>query len=254
MITPAEYRKRVEYNTKIAQSYYEKEGATGLISMLPYLYAFDGKTSELHIAFLIKNAYDIIPSVLLGYLPCVTNHGADGIALVGNKFVELEYKWATTNTENNWTTDLRKKVIYRGLANTKTRRQCFRSSIQGAFQVHSDACIESKRRRTILLVSDSSVPDCIFVDAFELDGDTTHKYISGTNCYGRERTTKFRNIKVATFLNQGRSVKHRSFLDDGIRFEDYENLLLENLPSYDEWENGERYYPTYDDMLEKDKY
>lgn len=245
----AEYHRRVEYNTNIVLAEIKKHGFAGLYNILGRVYTATSAPGELHITHLIRGGYDIVPAVIIGMLPHIDLHGTDAIKFEFGDFVEIEFKWPTFKSDPFWVGGKKLGSIFRGQEDIPARRCAFTGSIVAQFNVHTEEGLATKKRKTILLVSDNTMPEMVALDIFELDAETTHSYISGTNNRGEKITTKKRTIKLGTFINKGTSIKHQSIVDDGIRFGDYEALLKENLPTIEEWHNGVRYSPTYDDLI-----
>lgn len=229
-----EYEKRVKHNTKVAKAAINSNGINGLFNILDQIYTVEGKPGDYHITTLIRGGYDLIPAILLGYLPSLEINGADAIEIKDGDMIEIEFKWSTFRSTSLWMTE--KGTIYAGLENTNSRRVSLRSMVCGAYVITTEDLVHSKKRKTILLVSDAANPHNLIIDAFELDPKTVYEYLTGWTNRGEVKTNRSRTIKLNTFMKKGKSVKHNIFCDDGKRMEDYENLLRKTLPTFEEWQ------------------
>lgn len=187
-----EFDRRVAYNTEVLKAAVEKD--TPLTSILHQVYTWEYKPGEAHFSILIRNAYDIIPSLFLGVLARCNTNGIDAHDInESGEIVDVEIKTSETAKSKIWKTA--GETLYVGLQNVKSRRRAFTSSISASYACHSDINKKSKNMRTVLMITDTD-GDNTYIAAYELEGEVVMKYLNRSDC-------KTRDIKFATFMNYG---------------------------------------------------
>ena len=232
-LTPEQITQRIDHNTRLALN--AINSGQSIFCILPFVQVVD-HDEPLHGNKIIRNINDIIPAIMLGLLPAVARHGYDAVAVENDKIIEYEIKISSFNTQQVWAGS--HGALYIGLENTPARRGRLASYLCGSFNISSDDCLQSKNRRTVLLVANESLPpNELFVDAYELSGDVVMKYLN-------KSSKPTRNIKLGTFLNHGTP---RAGIVPFIGWFQHQADLEQIVECYDDW----KYHRGADYLVEK---
>jgi hypothetical protein len=185
--------ERVEHNTKILKKALKHKKSR--ISILTDLYTWDTAPGELHDSEIISNAFDILPAAYLGLLANTKKNGTDAFAVdSNNQITNYELKTATIRGADVWKTV--RGTLYKGNRTTEYDKVNVRSALNASYKLWTSNNVNSKRIKTVLLVSDTDNNSINYFDAYELDGNTIFNYLIRTK-------SKNRTIKFGTFYNYG---------------------------------------------------
>ena len=231
-LTTKQITDRIDYNTRLVLN--AINSGQSVFCILPFVKVVD-YDNLLHGNKIIRNINDIIPAIMLGLLPAVARHGYDAVGVEDGEIIEYELKISSFNTQQVWSGS--RGALYIGLENTPARRVRLASYLCGSFNINSDACRESKNRRTILLVANESLPpEEVFVDAYELSGSVVMEYLN-------KSLNSTRTIKLGTFLNYGNP---RTGIVPFIGWHRHYRDLEQIVESYEDW----KYHQGNDYRLE----
>jgi len=220
-LTNNQILKRIEHNTNLVLT--ARRNHQSVFCILPYIKVVDFD-EPLHGNKIIRNINDIIPAILLGLLPAVSRHGYDAVGVENGEIVEYELKISSFNTRQVWAGN--QGALYMGQENIPARRSRLTSYLCGSFNISSDACLQSKNRKTVLLIANESLsPDEFFVDAYELSGDVIMQYLNKS-----DKTS--RNVKLVTFLNHGQP---KSGIVPFIGWHKHESEIGRIVECFDDW-------------------
>jgi len=243
MISQREYNKRVRHNTDLMDwaIAYQKS----IFEIIPLVATLEhGVDDFIHDVVLKNNINDIIPALYLGVLPTVKHTGRDAIEMKKSVVTDLELKFTTFSMTQLWMKKKHLKGLYIGNGNG-IQQTTITSALSGSFQIHSDKCKESKRRDTILMVADTTLP-LHAVMAFRLDGNTVYDYLALSD-------NRMRSIKISAFLNHGEQI---NTIHDTLSWDQYRGLACEHVDTLENWQEhrGSNYdvsaiHESYNDLL-----
>jgi hypothetical protein len=232
-LTPEQITQRINHNTRLALN--AINSGQSIFCILPFVQVVD-YDGPLHGNRIIRNINDIIPAIMLGLLPAVARHGYDAVAVENDEIVEYELKISSFKAQQVWAGS--QGALYIGLENIPARRGRLASYLCGSFNISSDDCLQSKNRRTVLLIANESLPpDELFVDAYELSGNVVMKYLN-------KSSSRTRNIKLSAFLNYG---KPKTGIVPFIGWHQHQSDLENIVECYDDW----KYHQGADYFVEK---
>jgi len=197
MITTDTYIERVLHNT-IEYHRQEKENCFDLKKY----HGFDAPAGTVPRWVLASKTYDILSSVILGFLPIlVTKTGTDAIRLVNDNFksVELKSSYADESkfikTENNTIYSATANKIVDGKIN-KNNTTLLKSNYNASYEIAKN--IDVKNLDTFLLINDSR--NDILVDCFVIEGDVMIEYLKSREIPESGKVT----IKLTKFEELGK--------------------------------------------------
>lgn len=211
-----EFARRVNHNTRILKAALATKES--LINILPKLYTYTTEPGKLHSSVIIRNAHDMLPAAYLGLLVNVHNNGVDAYEVDKNG-VLIFYELKTSEVPSDLIWKGAQGGLYLGNSAKKSQTVGLTSHLHASYQFTTEAIINSKRMRTILMVCDTNGEDGYF-DAWELDGDiVVDHYIKG-------RTGNI-TIKLGSFMKNG----HRATTVVPLRgFEDWREEVAAKAP------------------------
>ena len=187
-----EFQRRVEYNTVTLRTALAKN--LPLTAILHEVYTWDYEPGELHFHVLMRNAFDIIPSLFLGLLARCDQNGIDAHEVQSDgTVINVEIKTSEIHRDAIWKG--RRGGLYTGLQNTKSRRAALTSRLAASYTCHSDSNKLTKNMRTVFMIADTGGANT-YVDAFEMEGEAVMTYLHLSNC-------KTRSIKLGSFMKEG---------------------------------------------------
>ena len=187
-----EFDRRVAHNTSVLLEALNND--VPLTAILHRVYTWKYAPGELHFNILLRNGFDIIPSLFLGVLANCDANGIDAHEVLNNgEIVDIEIKTSEVRTSRLWAGA--QGGLYSGLQNTKTRRVALTSGLAAAYQCYSSENKLSKNMRTVFMITDTDELNT-YIDAYEMEGDTVMKYLFLSNC-------KNRSIKLGSFMKEG---------------------------------------------------
>lgn len=212
------FRKRVSHNTRVLKEALDNNESR--ISILTKLYTWDSKPGELNDSEILANAFDLLPAAYLGLLASTKKTGFDAFSVSpNNQITNYELKTACRRGSDVWKT--KSGTLYIGNRTTKQDKANIRSSFNASYTLQTLKNIQTKRVKTVLMVSDIDDHSINYFDAYELDGNTIINYLVRTKC-------KNRAIKFVTFYNNGCRAKTVVELEG---FENWENRIRKNAPT-----------------------
>lgn len=211
------FQNKVAHNTIVLKEALNSNKSR--MSVLSQLHTWDTGPGELHDNIIMSKAFDILPAAYLGLLANTKQNGFDAFAVLpNNNIINYELKTACRKGSEAWKT--KEGTLYFGARTTKNDKVSIRSAFNASYSLQTFKNIQTKRVKTILMVSDLDDNSINYFDAYELDGNTIISYLTRTNC-------KNRTIKFGTFYNNG----HRSETVVELEgFQNWENKIRENAP------------------------
>lgn len=220
-----EFSMRTAHNT--AWLKHALENDINLVTISDKLYTWDSEPGELSFSVLMRNLYDIIPSVYLGALASVTANGADAYQVdEENNIIAIEQKTSEIRSSKVW------KYpggygLYTGVGVTRTQQISLSTAMSARYMCHTYDNLLSKNMKTVLFINDSDniVSKNSYIDAWEMSGSDVVEYLTRSGC-------KKRDIKFASFMKKGRRATTVVPL---IGFEKLKEHLQHTAPERDVW-------------------
>jgi len=225
----AEFKRRVNHNTRILTNALDND--ISMLMVAGQVYTWDSEPNELYDTVLMRNVWDIIPSLFLGVLAKLDATGIDAHEVQDDDTViDIEIKTSTVNGNKVWRGP--QGGLYTGIGQGVNQKAALTSTLNASYTCHSTENLLSKNMRTVLMVADTSGFHAknTFLDAWELNGNSVVEYLGRTEA-------KNRTIKLGSFMKNGQQTKTVVPLAG---FEQFREKLERTSPYRDTWliENG----------------
>lgn len=217
----AEFDQRVKHNTKVLKKALKNNQS--LITTLDKIYTWTSKPGELHFNVLLRNGYDMIPSLFLGALANINANGIDCYRVLNNNDIEhLEIKTSEINSLSIWKGP--KGGLFVGKGYKETQRSAITSKLQASYAFHTKENIDTKNMRTVLFICDTNNSNT-FIDAWEMSGNDVLNYLKLSD-------NRYRSIKFSSFMKVGKQTKTVVKLEG---FDKFKKRIEKVVPSKEEW-------------------
>jgi hypothetical protein len=190
-MTYDEFNDAVAYNKRMLE--HVLKNGKSLTEVLHLLKFWNANPSP-HWTQLCLNSFDLISAAYLGLLADINRQGTDAYRVLPTGSVE-KYELKTGSIKGDCIWKGPRGGLYVGEP-VKNKYAAITSKLSASYAIHTTENINSKRMRTVLLITDEADPDG-FIDAWEMDGDIV------VDNYIKNRKGNL-TIKLGSFMKHGK--------------------------------------------------